>query len=416
MKELTREQTEYAVGRLVRLIEAREITQDDLEQLSGVSQSTISKIKNGWKEQGTEKYLPSADLLTKLFGAMGHRLGDILSESDRVGEEIHGYIATPLTGLSENQDSTVRHLVKRIKETAADPLFGSPPFELYWPGDHTHPTKNPEIPAKQVYITDRTRAATHDFVIMLCAAASYGVGQENEIATQAGVPIIRLIPKAPKLSRMILGSFALATNIEFTGTLDTGINIEGDKLHEGLDVIRREYFRTRAMYSAVNGEGFGHRLRMLIDSRGLGRDQFARDLGISASYLSSLIDESIKVSNPSIVLLKRIAHRLNERVSYLIGDSAETDSNWEESRTNWRNWIRENPHVGAAAAVAIRDEWDHEYSRAQREQASLFVVSHRHPSIKKMEIADWDLKYQKTARAWHGEGTNLTKAENGRLF
>ncbi len=146
MKELTREQTEYAVGRLVRLIEAREITQDDLEQLSGVSQSTISKIKNGWKEQGTEKYLPSADLLTKLFGAMGHRLGDILSESDRVGEEIHGYIATPLTGLSENQDSTVRHLVKRIKETAADPLLD--PRHLSCTGQETTPIRRriPKFP------------------------------------------------------------------------------------------------------------------------------------------------------------------------------------------------------------------------------------------------------------------------------
>src|SRR6202020_3365944 len=108
------------------------------------------------------------------------------------------------------QDAELRKVVMRIRDIAADPQFSSPPFEIYWPGDFTHPKLNGDIPASQVYITDRTRASTHDFIILFCGAPSYGVGQENEIATQAGVPAIRLVPQG--LSRMMIGSFAKATN------------------------------------------------------------------------------------------------------------------------------------------------------------------------------------------------------------
>jgi len=42
-------------------------------------------------------------------------------------------------------------------------------------------------------------------LVIFCGEPSYGVGQENEIATQAGTPAIRLVP--PKMSRMMEGSF-----------------------------------------------------------------------------------------------------------------------------------------------------------------------------------------------------------------
>lgn len=41
-----------------------------------------------------------------------------------------------------------------------------------------------------MYLIDRSRASTFHFLVILCGAPSYGVGQENEIATQAGVPAI----------------------------------------------------------------------------------------------------------------------------------------------------------------------------------------------------------------------------------
>src|SRR5687767_10747284 len=197
MKELKQEQTEYAVGRLVQIAKSRDFTQTQLEKLSGVKQSTISKIFSG------DDYTPSADVLTKLFRALGLKLTDILNESDRLPDEILGYLATPLTGLSDAADQELRRVVRAIQNITGESQFDAPRFEIYWPGDHTHPKHNIEISANQVYVTDRSRASTHDFIILLCAAPSYGVGQENEIATQGGVPAIRLLPAG--ISRMMTG-------------------------------------------------------------------------------------------------------------------------------------------------------------------------------------------------------------------
>lgn len=44
MRQLSIEQTEYAVGTLVRLVRHRGVTQTQLQEDTGVAQSTISKI------------------------------------------------------------------------------------------------------------------------------------------------------------------------------------------------------------------------------------------------------------------------------------------------------------------------------------------------------------------------------------
>jgi transcriptional regulator with XRE-family HTH domain len=411
MKVLTREQTEGAVARLVQLIELRGIKQEVLATNSEVSQSTISKIMTGSKDLGSEKYVPSEEVLKRLFNALGHKLSDILNESDRVGEEIYGYLATPLTGLSAAQDAELRNVVQRIREIAADPQFSSPPFEIYWPGDVTHPTLNADIPASQVYITDRTRASTHDFIILFCGTPSYGVGQENEIATQAGVPAIRLVPQ--KLSRMMLGSFASANNITFSGTLETGITFDPDKLRQALAEIRQTRSRIHAFYRGINGDAFGNRLRALISDRCSGHEQFAHDLGVSNGYLQSLMGESLAVSNPSIVLLKRMAHRLNERVSYLLGDSEENDPVLTESHAAFHSWIQGDNEIRAGAAYAVRNEWKQEYALRRRDHAEMSLTSHRRPIAAPMKTKDWDIRYQKFIKT---RAKGVANAENASLF
>src|SRR5688572_5181713 len=325
MKELTQEQTEYAVGRFVRLMESRKYTQTQLEQISGVNQSTISKIASSRHDaDGTDRYRPSEEVLAKLFKAMGLKLSDILNESDRLPGEILGYLATPLTGLSDVADQELRRVVQLIQGIAADPQFGSPRFELYWPGDHTHPKQHLDVSANQVYITDRSRASTHDFIVIFCGAASYGVGQENEIATQAGVPAIRLLP--PSISRMMTGSFISAHDVHYSGSLETQIALDKSELRQAFQEIRKVYYRHQALYKGMNGDGFGSRLRRLIDERCNGYEQFAVDLGVSLSYLHILMEEPIAVSNPSLRLLKRMAVRLGERIAFIVGESEESDS------------------------------------------------------------------------------------------
>lgn len=407
MRELRMEQVEYALGRLVQLVESREIKQTQLEQISGVNQSTISKILSHSQDNGGDKYIPSEEILKKLFQALGLKLTDILNESDCLPDEILGYLATPLTALSQVSDKELRQVVDKIRSTASDRQFEPPRFEIYWPGDHTHPLQHADIPASQVYVTDRSRASTYDFIVLFCAASSYGVGQENEIATQSGVPAIRLIPEQG-ISRMMIGSFIDAIDIKYSGTLETGIAFSAKDLQAALQEIRKIYFRRRAMDRGLNMDAFGGRLKRLIDDR-CGGDyiQFSSDLGISLAYLHNLMKEPFAVSNPSARLLGRIAVRLGERVAYLLGESEENDPVWIESNTSWRQWIDNAAGIGARDALELRDQWRNDYRLARRSQESS-SASFRNSQIPMREI-DWDKQYQKKTKNQGGKNATQGK-------
>ena len=393
MKQLSKEQREFAVARLQELLDCREISQTQLEDLSGISQSTISKILKRLQE-------PSSEILSKLFRGMGLKLSEIISETEFFGHELIGYLATPLTGLSTTQDSEVRRLVAKIKTVASATEFDDPRFELYWPGDHTHPRKNPDITPGQVYLVDRSRASTYDFIVLLCAAPSYGVGQENEIATQAGLSAIRLVPKG--MSRMMKGSFINSVDIEYTGELSSGIDFEPAKLSAALRTVRLAHFRRQAFYKAQNGHDFGERLRKLINERGTDYVTFADDVGVNLAYVHALIKEPFNVSNPSTKILKRIAHRLGESVGYLIGESERGDPTWTASQASFREWVAANPALPASNVFQMRDKWREEYHLNKSQPVS---VSFRKRN-EAMAVADWDRMYKDL----YGKGGNARSA------
>ncbi len=393
-KPLSNEQIEYAVGRLQKVTEGRGFTQTQLEQASGVSQSTISKIFS-------RTLTPSTDVLKKLFQALGLKLADILYETDGLSHELIGYLGTPLTAVVSDlrAEAELRDVVHRIQTAACAAEFADPRFDLYWPGDHTHPVKNSEFTGPQVYLTDRSRASTHDFMILFCGAPSYGVGQENEIGTQAGLPSIRLMPEG--ISRMMSGSFILSYDIKYTGSLLTKVHFDDADLAEGLRWVRRLYFRHRALYKSLNGDGFGSRLRRLLSDRCGDYEQFAHDTGISLGYLHALLEEPFTVSNPSARLLTRMAVVLGERVAYLLGESEESDALWVESNASWHSWVTRTSGIDAAAAVRMRDRWREDYllNRSQRTAESYRKTS------RAMQEIDWDKLYQKIQAGTHDDGT-----------
>src|SRR2546428_790559 len=152
MGQLSIEKLECAVARLARIVAYRELTQVQLEQLSGVKQPTISKILSHSKADD-DNYSPTEDVLVKLFQGLGHNLFDILNEPDCLPEKIFGYLATPLTALGESAHKGLRKVVSDVRAIAADATFSSLPFDIYWPGDHTHPHEHANLPARQVYLT-----------------------------------------------------------------------------------------------------------------------------------------------------------------------------------------------------------------------------------------------------------------------
>jgi transcriptional regulator with XRE-family HTH domain len=107
MNLLSNQKIDLAVTTLQRLMNSRKLTQTQLAQLSGVNQSAISKIIHGFQA-------PSVENLKKLFQAVGLKLGDVLNETNELGHEILGYLATPLTGAVKDKraDTELRRVVK----------------------------------------------------------------------------------------------------------------------------------------------------------------------------------------------------------------------------------------------------------------------------------------------------------------
>lgn len=389
MKQLSNEQIEFAVGHLQQLVESRGLSQTQLEESSGIAQSTISKILKRSLD-------PSPEALKKLYRAIGQNLSHIVNDTEVFGHELIGYLATPLTGLATSEDAELRKLVDEVKGVLARPEFHDPRFDLYWPGDYTHPVKNLDIRPNQVYLIDRARASTYDFIIILCAAPSYGVGQENEIATQAGLSAIRIVPKG--MSRMMTGSFINAINIEYEGTLSTRIAVNQDELVDAIGAIRRAHYRRQAFYKGQTEHNFGERLSKLINERGGDYNDFADDLGINLLYLHALMQEPFNVSNPSIRLLRRMAALLGESVSYLIGESEQADSVWIDSQASFRAWLESKPHLPAGNVFQMRDQWRQDYRLNKTQPVS---VSSRKPTTP-MTVSGWDRLY----RECYGKGGN----------
>ncbi len=399
MRQLSIEKLQFAVARLALIMARRGVSQTELAQLSGVGQPTISKVLGD-----DDSYSRTEDVLAKLFEGLGCNLYDVVSAPGSVPEKLFGYLATPLTALQQNAHAALRKVVSDVREIAADRAFESLPFDIYWPGDHTHPVEHPEVPAHKVYLTDRSRASTHDFIILFCAEASYGVGQENEIATQAGIPAIRLIPQRG-VSRMMLGSFVRAINVRYEGTLESSIKIPRDEVRKALQETRKICVRHRAFYHDLKGETFGIRLKHLIVDRCNGDyTLFSDDLGITREYLHVLMDEPLSVSNPGAILLARIATRLCTRIEYLLGEAEITDPIYLESNATWLNWAYSSSGIDLAIGLQMRDKWCDDFQAHVRARGEASVASFR-SQLKVMDVKDWDELYQKTAKGKGGQGS-----------
>lgn len=238
---------------------------------------------------------------------------------------------------------------------------------------------------------------------MLCVEPSYGVGQENEIATQAGVPAIRLVPDAG-ISRMMTGSFLHAWNIPFTGSLDTKIGFDEQKFVEALRDIRMLYFEQKALYGGVATFDFGSRLEELVNDRIGSKADFAAKIGVSPDYVDVLFVEPLVVSNPGSVLLLRMAKVLSVSVAYLLGESTVDDMVFTASMSSLNKWVSETQNLDAQKVFSMRDKWTDDY------------YLNRQPSLqsqrngqKPMAMADWNALYMQS----NGKGAH---AKSGSLF
>ncbi|MGA8500834.1 MAG: hypothetical protein WB683_04755 [Candidatus Sulfotelmatobacter sp.] len=279
----------------------------------------------------------------------------------------------------------MRAVVEGVRRCAGAAEFSDPPVNVYWPGEHTHPKRHPKYKPSTVYLIDRSRASTFHFLVILCGAPSFGVGQENEIATQAGVPAIRLVNS--QVSRMMLGSFLRSFDVQYTGSLKEGIFFNDEDFTKALRGIVKLHYSHGALYSTMNGNDFGPRLKRLVDERVRDDRAFAEELGVSLEYVQALMVEPLVVSNPSARLLERMSILLGESVGFLLGEKERDDAIYRESKENFNAWVREScDDVDARTANEIFDHWKVDYFARKVENSPVSLRS----EVRAMGKADWD--------------------------
>lgn len=166
------------------------------------------------------------------------------------------------------------------------------------------------------------------------------------------------------------------------------------------------HYHHSALYSGVNGNDFGPRLRKLVDKRALDNRAFAEELGVSLDYVQAMMEEPISVSNPSARLLKRMSTRLGESVGFLLGEKPQDDPIYRESKENWHAWVRESDEkVDARTAFEIFDQWKTEYFGGRVESSPISLRA----EVKPMGKPDWDERFRRAK-------SNRPASKQGHLF
>lgn len=219
------------------------------------------------------------------------------------------YLASPLTGLSEDQEGDLfgrqDQLIKICKENN---------IEIHAPRDTSHPTIHMDLPSDVVRSLDREKVLHSDFLIVMTDLPSHGVGMEVEMSVNALVPIILLRPKGQATSRMLLGIPSLKYEVEVTGE-----TLEKEFL-KALQVLRPVITKRREWIQRVGQSPIGSRIRNLrreIEGEG-SLEAFAKKLGLAPEELRYLEEKNLQLSNPSILLLRRIADLLEVSLAELV--------------------------------------------------------------------------------------------------
>jgi hypothetical protein len=141
---------------------------------------------------------------------------------------------------------------------------------------------------------------------------------------------------------MMLGSFLRSFDVQYTGSLKEGIFFSDEDFTKALRGIVKLHYSHGALYSTMNGNDFGPRLKKLVDERVRDSRAFAEELGVSLEYVQALMVEPLAVSNPSARLLERMSILLGESVGFLLGEKEKDDAIYRESKENFNAWVRES--------------------------------------------------------------------------
>jgi len=223
---------------------------------------------------------------------------------------LRAYLATALTGLGESE----RRMLFADSDCIAKVCQNSG-ILLYQPREHTDPLAHANRPAREVYLTDRDQVATSDLVVALCSLPSFGVGMEIEIATAVGIPVVYLIKKGSRLSRMVEGTPGKKRIIEYADSTELV-----EKLSPVLAELEPRLLERRRKYLNHDKNLLASRLRDLRERSGFSLAHLGTLTDLTVEQLESFERDDVRVSLITVEQLRTISEALGVPGSYLLGE------------------------------------------------------------------------------------------------
>jgi transcriptional regulator with XRE-family HTH domain len=306
--------------------------------------------------------------------------------TDQATTHLRAYLATALTGLPDAEREKIFALGRTLRSLCADHEV-----VLYLPFDHTDPVAHADVPAPLVYERDRKQVITSDFVLMLCSSASYGVGQENEIAADNGVPVAYLVQNGSKVSRMLLGSDTRKAIIYYDGADDLL-----PQLREFLTGTVPALRERRARLGVPDPLGVGTRLADLRCRSDIPRKTIADLIGCDEQWLRRLEENPGEESSLTVSRLRTVATFLNVDIAYLLLGATggldermrrsldhlkslarDEDMSYKDYEQLWESYLQNTrSQIGFAAAtrnvhVVSKEQWRDWYRRMVERRGGL---------------------------------------------
>lgn len=256
---------------------------------------------------------------------------DLLAKEVPSSVSHRGYFACALTRADEDEKQYLRRIEKteavaRIIKSNAEKSNCA----IYFPGEHTHPQGAPDLLAHEVYWIDRERVASADLLVIFADAPSIGVGQEAEIAANAGVPIAIFHSASVNVSRMLRGiAGRIVAQISFEDQADlenkaaSFFKENRSRLHLSRKTSEREYHLR-----------VGNRVREIRDALKLSIEELGERAEVGVELIRSLETRPEQLTNISLVNLRRIARALNVSPVELIRDQSTKDQEFEDLRNS----------------------------------------------------------------------------------
>lgn len=127
------------------------------------------------------------------------------------------YICGPLTEL----DPQTREKTKRLYENLASLCLDALGVRAFVPHEHYDPIKHASFTPQEVDTAERTQVCEKTSILIVVAILpSWGGGIEVEMAYRSNVPIILLIPKNKKTSRLLRGNPGIKCGIEYNSEIE----------------------------------------------------------------------------------------------------------------------------------------------------------------------------------------------------